>query len=82
LLVKSALIGPLVRDERAVWLLAYEANAWSRVALYDAMRGAASSRDCHREAAQQAIAAPSHAASASQRHQPPKAPSGQHSTAP
>jgi hypothetical protein len=57
-------------------------TAWSRAAGCDATRGAASSRDCHREAAQQANAALSHAASASQRHQPPKAPSGQHSIAP
>ena len=58
-----------------------EAAVRSRAALRGAMSAATSSRDCHREAAQQAIAALSHAASASQRHQPPKAPSGQHSTA-
>jgi len=57
-------------------------TAWSRAALCDATRGAAGSRDCHPEAAQQAIAALSHAASASQRHQPPNIPSGQHSSAP
>jgi len=57
-------------------------TAWSRAELCDAMRGAASSRDCHREAAQQTIEALSQAASASQRHQPPNIPSGQHSTAP